>query len=496
MMSSCSKAVIAALSVVHYVSAQGMDISTTVLEADDDVLSQIDGEMGVMDWIWTVYALFALIASLLCICKCGVNASCFYWCQDETYDAISEKCYAEIITARGYDATQKGFGDNRELSLMVLRADLKEKIVWHNDWKKDFALFIRNEHALFSMCFAHRAHPFSRRDRRLILLSSLLLDFGFAIAITFLMAFVSTSDNVDFVLDFLISYIFGILMSTLESLLVGFAVCAAAEKCPTCFRQCCKLCSTGVMGLTLLWGVLGFGIGLVFVISTSLQDDKGVFWSLFVINFFVGLIQAWLLIDLIKMALQFRSAWKEAHPPPRPTDEAEIARQSAMRKWGARAFCCCCFPLYLVWQCCCTSRKKTDPYDDGQDDFGINFHEYLAWKQGQDIGERKLPHSYQMAGGEALTNAAKNATKNAQNAYNQQVNAAQQKVDGATKELTDYAKKTEMKSKELGSKWKQKAQQKAMGMQMKLGGKKKAAESVDDDAVDAGEDVELVVDQK
>eukprot|EP01083_Nonionella_stella_P257944 882359_1 len=133
--------------------------NTTSVE--EDLFEAFNSELEFMDWVWLIYAAFALVLSLCCITPIGI----FYHlcCKSEKYDALTKECYDEILNARGYDGNKTAVGDKRPLSLLVLRQDLKEKRIWHHDWKKDFMLFLRNEHALFSTCFSHPDHPFSRR---------------------------------------------------------------------------------------------------------------------------------------------------------------------------------------------------------------------------------------------------------------------------------------------------------------------------------------------
>ena len=195
--------------------------------ANDADTIAIDAILGPMDYVWIVYGVLVISTSLCFILKCGL---CNSWCKDEKYDALSEKAYSEIIQARGYDPNAKAFGDSRSLSLMVLRADLKRKVVWHNDWKLDFMTYIRNEHGLFSTCYGHPDHPFSRRDRKCILISVLCMDFAFAMFITWIFArFLPLDNTAASIVDFGISYIFGFMMTILESILVAFAVCGYSE---------------------------------------------------------------------------------------------------------------------------------------------------------------------------------------------------------------------------------------------------------------------------
>jgi len=154
-------------------------------------------------------------------------------------------------------------------------------------------------------------------------------------------------------------------------------------------------------------------------------------------------MQAWFFVDLIKMGLQFRSEWKAAHPtPPGPDREEEQKwRNSTIYKVLKFSSLLCCCPLWVLYYLCCRKKSK-DPYDDGQDKFGVNFKEYTAWRMGEDIGDRKLPKSYQNL---SLHNAARKVKKLNDDVSNKVV-GAKTAVSGA---------KTAVSTKT--AKWKEKA---------------------------------------
>jgi len=52
--------------------------------------------------------------------------------------------------------------------------------------------------------------------------------------------------------------------------------------------------------------------------------------------------------------------------------------------------------LICIMAICCRKKEKVE--GDGQDEFGVNFHEYEQWKQGQPISERPLPRNYDVLG--------------------------------------------------------------------------------------------------
>lgn len=201
-------------------------ITLSLAQVDEDDLSEWEVEWGVVDYIWVVYLMGAIVVTLMFMLPFGKWNE---YCKESTLDALSTKSYTDIINARDYDANNKTTGDERPLALLVMRQDLKEKRVWHDDWKKDFIVMIRNEHGLFSVCYSHPDHPFSRRDRGCILLSVVMMNFGFAMFWTYTLATANWGDWTEYFIDKLLSYSFAISMSIMEAILVQFAVCSGVE---------------------------------------------------------------------------------------------------------------------------------------------------------------------------------------------------------------------------------------------------------------------------
>merc|ERR1712154_605549 len=120
-----------------------------------------------------------------------------------------------------------------------------------------------------------------------------------------------------------------------------------------------------------------------------------------------------------------------------------------------------------------------DPYDHGQDEFGVKYQEYERWKSGEEIEERSLPKSYQ--------NAFPDLAGQLNSAVNKQVDKVNKKVyqtkQGLVKTYDANMAGIKKSGKQIGSKWKEKT----MGLQMKLGKKKGDTQKQNQ------EDVELVV---
>ena len=126
----------------------------------------------------------------------------------------------------------------------------------------------------------------------------------------------------------------------------------------------------------------------------------------------------------------------------------------------------------MIYCLCC--RKKGDPYDDGQDVFGVNYKEYVAWKHNLEIGDRKLPKSYQNL---SLHNAARKA---------KQMNAEMgHKVDGAKTAVSGAKIVVSTKT----AKWKEKA----VGMHIKMASKVKGGGQAGGGPDAETEDRELIV---
>lgn len=173
-------------------------------------------------------------------------------------------------------------------------------------------------------------------------------------------------------------------------------------------------------------------------------------------------------------------AWKDAHPPEGEEKEEDIKKKKSCGWQCAKcSFFVFCFPVWLLWTLCCNNKKKKDPYDWGQDDFGITYEEYEAWKKGEDIGNRKLPHKYQAM---------------AMPDVNRAINQAGQKVDAKINMAVDKGKesvkneynKTKEDVKNKGKMFGNKFKAKAMKMQMNLNKKNKTSNPTD-------ENVELTV---
>ena len=171
-------------------------------------------------------------------------------------------------------------------------------------------------------------------------------------------------------------------------------------ECPTFIRSCCKAGGNSIINTALLSSISSLILVIPLMIDIGTGKKPEVFWVTFILNFVVSFIQAWFLIAFIKLVFKFVKIWKKSHPiqstqsPSLYDDEEEKAKDTKC------CICCCkmCFYIFccgwLILLIACCNKKKENPNDDGQDEFGVNYKEYIAWKNNQNVVDRKLPKSY------------------------------------------------------------------------------------------------------
>merc|ERR1712048_463853 len=229
-------------------------------------------------------------------------------------------------------------------------------------------------------------------------------------------------------------------------------ICASTEQCPDFCRKAIKAAGSGVLFVA----VCAAGFSLVLTVSLVIYFASislgNILWF-YIFQYFMGLFQGWFFMDILTMGIEFRGEWKGAHPEPRPDDyeappfdEEEYEKQTKKEKivcivsntllCGCYSMCCrqCIRPLMV-------SEPDEDPYDDGQDDFGVRFDEYVALKTGEDVGDRPLPRDYQTDYGELADEMKRKAKEK------------QEKAKAATKKALASTKKFGNATKKFGSKY-------------------------------------------
>lgn len=135
--------------------------------------------------------------------------------------------YSNILAARGYNPNAKVKKHKHVLSELVLKRDLKTKSIWHNEWRRDFRVYFRNEHALISIFSGHNLHPFRKCDRILILMSMVFSQF--IVGYTFAVLFFFDSSLARTIAEEIFNFVLAIILSVFERVLVEFAFCHCTE---------------------------------------------------------------------------------------------------------------------------------------------------------------------------------------------------------------------------------------------------------------------------
>ena len=214
------------------------------------------------------------------------------------------------------------------------------------------------------------------------------------------------------------------------------------------------------------------GVAIYVIVDVALNFGNVLFWEIFIWGFITGLFQSWFCIEFIKMLIVFYQEWNYSHP--KPKDKSNGRRESSAEK-AKRGFILPCIKLlsfifcwwiYCFICCCCRKPTKRDEMYDGQNEYGVNFHEYLHWKAKEldKIGNRSLPRRYEIVGFQEIE-------KNINDAK-QRVNEIQLQTNAKLANTTQAAINKVEKGKEQYHQTKEKVmakKEKLLNMSMKLG---------------------------
>ena len=343
------------------------------------------------------------------------------------FEGASEKCYKSVLKERGYDPNKKHRG--MPLWKLILRQDLQRKMVCHsctdnqiyflyfliyyeikiwNDNKfLDFLQLIRNHHTCLSVCYGHRFHPYSRSNRCLVLTTIIIIDIAATLMIAYWLTFTFRSikdDDVDaevpdFIFDlpwhpsnqteelgvsYAVSLLMGFLLYLIQIAIISCTTCACCDRCGSFMRYCAYCVAKSSIITFGVISALSLGLAVYFIYEVNSADNQiyyenvGSFWAVFVIQYVIGVSQAWFLIEIVNLYIYISRQWRHAHME---TKEKEVKdRHCCVRMlclFGSCLKWICCFLLIGCWKCLVwIFCPRWD--DDGQDQFGVNYHEYVA----------------------------------------------------------------------------------------------------------------------
>jgi len=193
---------------------------------------------------------------------------------------------------------------------------LNERAIWTGQWKDDWTFFHANEHPLYSVFYCHNAHPFTHRERAVVLWACLCFSFLLA-SVTQIIKAENGSNNV---IGMLISLGFGVCGSVYHKILQWLGTCGCFEERNVFVRKLAEYCGRCLLVLS----AMSSTVCMVFGILLLSKHDSGI--GFFVIDFFVSQILSFVSCVAIDTALY---EWKRRHEL---KDNAMVAELEEYRK--------------------------------------------------------------------------------------------------------------------------------------------------------------------
>lgn len=131
-----------------------------------------------------------------------------------------------------------------------------------NSWLEDCLFYICNNHVLLSICFAHPAHPLSRKRRLLVLGNSLAFAFFTTCVVRGLFGFHDLAQTAASVLGAILQLVWD-----LPGAMLGSCVCVNMPALPIWLRRCCGCASLVCLSCHLLFGLVYASIGALLLLA-------------------------------------------------------------------------------------------------------------------------------------------------------------------------------------------------------------------------------------
>ena len=200
---------------------------------------------------------------------------------------------------------------------VLLNKDLSlNKMAWYGEFKKDLLLYMRLHHTFFSIFYASKYQSLTQLKRIFILLTVQFFTFSWVLMLTY-----TSMANGDYstlkVLNQVVLFIFSLLASIFETILVQVSICSCVEYSgnktrTSChkFGSCCFWFSFVVV-LFLLFGNIG---GVIEDYQRENFDDYDVdtagFAIVLVVRYFLTQFESMFIIDILKHFYTFNKTWK------------------------------------------------------------------------------------------------------------------------------------------------------------------------------------------
>lgn len=223
--------------------------------------------------------------------------------------------YNNILRHRGVDATHSPRGSfcGHTNGETAFKHDLlSNKVVWYNDYNQDRRAYILNNHPCLSICNVPREHPYTRKNRRAVLIGSLGLSATWAIVLLYAMhdAGYAHSENMNQeemmemkMAKTIMSVLFGLFKSLSNSLLKYMMVC------PCCYKESCpNICRH-------FWNLVGRVIAalwmyviLIYLLASIYMAVQWEIFEEFVGPFITSTLSGWA-SSWILLQSKFRKKW-------------------------------------------------------------------------------------------------------------------------------------------------------------------------------------------
>lgn len=221
---------------------------------------------------------------------------------------MDSEIYCEILAKRGQDPLAKE--DNHEYNdgIMAFRHDLQmNKVLWHNDWKKDWICWQRNNHALYAIFAAPKYHEFSRRERAVTFAcTTVIFSLAAALAVTAenYMKQGGQSALTIFMVTNVINLVGGITAGITEGILKTCATCPCVQEIEN--ESLTKRMERLGHLFMLLWTVSS----IIFMIGGGWLSVYYGLLSQYIVAWFTGVIAS-LIVPTLLLTVVFHFMWKK-----------------------------------------------------------------------------------------------------------------------------------------------------------------------------------------
>ncbi|MES1912219.1 MAG: hypothetical protein MHM6MM_004531 [Cercozoa sp. M6MM] len=139
---------------------------------------------------------------------------------------------------------------------MLINDIVKGRVVWTNSVIRDWWISFANEHVLFSMCLSHPIHPFSRKERVVVFVCTLMASMAAAGSLLYNERDKSSVADGDFMHKLGMS----LLVAMYGMLMKAFATCGCVQN--TFAEDCCEAIGRRGLKIGALISVAAWALGL------------------------------------------------------------------------------------------------------------------------------------------------------------------------------------------------------------------------------------------